>query len=45
MSSAKPPTRVPETVKSKAEDVQKEYDFATLGEAIRHMCREGGYDV
>jgi hypothetical protein len=37
--------KVPETVHSKAGEVQEEYDYATLGEAIRHMCREGDYSV
>lgn len=38
-------TRVPDKVREKAEDVQEEYDYPSLGEAIRHMCKEGGYDV
>jgi hypothetical protein len=37
--------RVPESVRDAAESVQEEYDYATIGEAIRHMAREGGYDV
>jgi antitoxin component of RelBE/YafQ-DinJ toxin-antitoxin module len=37
--------RVPVEVKRRAEDVKDEYGFPTLGEAIRHMCQEGGYDV
>lgn len=37
--------RVPDPVKEKAEDVKDEGDFATLGEAVRYMVREGGYDV
>lgn len=37
--------RVPETVKKKAGELQEEKGFATLGEAVRYMCREGGFDV
>jgi hypothetical protein len=37
--------KVPDTVHEKAKEVQEIHDYATLGEAIRHMCREGGYDV
>ena len=37
--------RVPDTVLDKAGDVQDEHDYPTIGEAIRHMVREGGYDV
>jgi antitoxin component of RelBE/YafQ-DinJ toxin-antitoxin module len=37
--------RVPESVRDTAEEVQDEYGYATIGEAIRHMAREGGYDV
>ena len=36
--------RVPDTVAEKAEEVQDEYDM-TQKEAIRHMCRTGGFDV
>ena len=38
-------TRVPDTVLDKADDVQDEHGYPTIGEAIRHMVREGGYDV
>lgn len=38
-------TRVPNTVHEEAERLQEERGFATIGEAIRFMCREGGYDV
>ena len=37
--------RVPNAVLDAAEDVQDEHDYPTIGEAIRHMVREGGYDV
>lgn len=37
--------RVPDTVYEEAKRVQTELDFASIGEAIRHMCQEGGYDV
>lgn len=36
---------IPESVCDKAEDVKEEYEYSGLGEAIRHMVREGGYDV
>lgn len=36
--------KIPDTVHEKAKEVSKERD-ATLGEAIRLMCRDGGYDV
>jgi hypothetical protein len=38
-------TRVPDSVREKAKDVKSEYDYPSIGEAIRHMCQEGGYDV
>jgi hypothetical protein len=38
-------TRVPDSVREQAEDVKDEYEYPSLGEAIRHMCQEGGYDV
>jgi hypothetical protein len=39
-------TRVPNSVRDKAEDVKKEYDYPSLGEAIRHMCQSTeSYDV
>jgi len=37
--------RLPESVAETAEDVQEEFNYQALGEAVRHMCREGGYDV
>jgi hypothetical protein len=37
--------RIPDTVYEAAGELKEEQDFATLGEAIRHMCNEGGYDV
>jgi hypothetical protein len=37
--------RVPKRVYEKATTLQDERDFATIGEAIRHMAQEGGYDV
>lgn len=36
---------VPNTVYNTAKDVKDDRDFSSLGEAIRHMCQEGGYDV
>lgn len=38
-------TRIPNTVYEVAHNVKEEHDYPSLGEAIRHMCREGGYDV
>lgn len=35
---------VPDPVYQRAQDVAEEHDY-NLKEAIRHMCREGGYDV
>jgi len=43
--SKNPSVRLPQTVYDRAEAIQDEYDFASKGEAIRHMCREGGFDV
>jgi len=37
--------RVPTTVLERARQVKDEYDYPTIGEAIRHMCQNGGYDV
>ena len=37
--------RVPNAVLDAAKDVQDEHDYPTIGEAIRHMVREGGYDA
>lgn len=37
--------KVPDLVHEMAQEVEEEYDYATLGEAIRHMCRNGDYDV
>jgi len=37
--------RVPNPVYNEAKRVKDEQDYATLGEAIRHMCSEGGYNV
>ena len=42
---AKPKVRVPESVYNTAKELKEERGFATIGEAIRHMCQEGGYDV
>jgi len=36
--------KVPESVYSEAERLRKRYDYS-MKEAIRHMVREGGYDV
>ena len=37
--------RIPNTVYDKAVEVKDEHDFVSLGEALRHMCQEGGYNV
>ena len=37
--------KVPVPVYEKAKELKEMHDYASIGEAIRHMCREGGYDV
>lgn len=37
--------RLPGPVVEKAKQLKEEKEFASLGEAIRHMCQEGGFDV
>jgi hypothetical protein len=37
--------RIPNSVAEQARKLKDEQDFATLGEAIRHMCQEGDYEV
>lgn len=37
--------RVPKPVYEQAKTVQEDYEYPSIGEAIRHMCKEGGYDV
>ncbi|MFC5135507.1 MULTISPECIES: hypothetical protein [Haloferacaceae] len=37
--------RVPRSVYQSANEVKQEYGYPSIGEAIRHMCKEGGYDV
>lgn len=37
--------KVPDPVYEQANGIKEMHDYASLGEAIRHMCREGGYDV
>jgi len=37
--------RIPDTVVEKARELREERDFASIGEAIRYMCREDGFDV
>lgn len=39
------PMKVPDPVHEKATEIKELHDYASLGEAVRHMCREGGYDV
>lgn len=38
--------KVPDPIYEEALSVQEAHDYSTIGEAIRHMCRdERGYDV
>lgn len=38
--------RVPDAVLDRARDIRDEYDYPSIGEAIRHMCQSGeAYDV
>lgn len=37
--------RVPESVCERAEEIASEYEYNSIGEAIRHVFREGGHDV
>lgn len=37
--------RIPDTVAERARQIRDENDFTSIGEAIRHMAQEGGYDV
>ena len=37
--------RIPDPVYSRAQEVKDEHEFSSIGEAIRYMVREGGYDV
>jgi hypothetical protein len=37
--------RVSDRLYEEADRVREEYDLRGIGEALRHMAREGGYDV
>jgi hypothetical protein len=37
--------RISDRLYSEAERVKEEYDLSGVGDALRHMAREGGYDV
>lgn len=37
--------KIPDSVCEAAEDVREEHEYSSLGDAIRHMVREAGYDV
>lgn len=37
--------RVPDPVYNRAEEIKEERDLPSIGEALRYMSREGGYDV
>jgi len=37
--------RIPDPVAQKARELRDEMDFGSIGEALRYMAREGGYDV
>jgi len=43
--SENPSVRLPKTVYDRAKGIQDEYDYTSIGEAVRHMCREDTYDV
>jgi len=40
-----PKSKDTDTVYKETYQLQDEQDFATLGEAIRHMCQESGNNV
>lgn len=37
--------RIPERVYERAAEVQEEYGYPSIGEAIRHVFQEAGYDA
>lgn len=37
--------RVPSPVDEQIETIQKQHEYPTKGEAVRHAFREAGYDV
>lgn len=37
--------RVPATVYERATEIQEEYGYPSIGEAIRHVFREAEYDA
>lgn len=37
--------RIPDPVYEEAESIKDKKEFSSIGEAIRYMVREGGYDV
>jgi len=37
--------RVPDPVYDEAEQIKDDRDLPSIGEALRYMAREGGYDV
>lgn len=37
--------RIPRPVYEEAREIQEEYGYPSIGEAVRHMCQEAGYDV
>ena len=37
--------RIPDPVAEQAKQLRDERDFTSVGEAIRYMAREGGFDV
>jgi hypothetical protein len=43
--SENPSVRLPQTVYDRAEEIQDEYGYPSLGEAARHVFQEAGYDV
>lgn len=38
-------TRLPNPVYDKAVEIQEEYDYPSIGEAVRHVFQEADYDV
>jgi len=40
-----PSVRLPQTVYDRAEEIQDEYDYPSLGEAVRHVFQDAGNDV
>lgn len=37
--------RLPKPVEEQAREIQSEHEYPSLGEAVRHVFQEAGYDV